>query len=123
MKELLGSQWKTSETVEVLVTSADVVHALQKEARAPSDNMPKAKRTRSTDSPMTTASLPPAAKVDPALLNKLMLLQQQQSTMLKNLTQITSVQGNNGGSQFAAGTHLQGQMLEQIRQQCTYRAS
>ncbi|KAI3626335.1 hypothetical protein CBS9595_001696 [Malassezia furfur] len=119
--ELLGAQWKPPPHVEILVTGAEVVQALQKEARTSNDAIPKPKRTRTNDSPMTTASMPPTAKADPALFNKLMLLQQQQSTMLKNLTQIASAQdslsGQTGRGDHAAGTNLQGQMLEQIRQQ------
>lgn len=112
-KQLLGTQWKMPDSVEVLVNGAGVVRALHKDA-SPSD-VPKAKRPRPTDSPMTAAALP-TIKADPGLFNKVLLLQQQQSTMLKNLTQIASAQG----ARSDVGTHLHGQMLEQIRQQCTF---
>lgn len=114
-KELFGTQWKMPEHLDILVSGAEVARELRKHARAPSE-APRTKRTRSTDSPMNTAALAPSAKVDQAALSKVLLLQQQQSTMLKNLGQIAAAQGGGAG----AGTHLQGQMLEQIRQQRTY---
>lgn len=111
MEQLLGADWHPPDHISVLFTSAEMARLLRKRPR-------KAAGTALADSPhkrARPAESPPAvhsSKVDQAVLNKILMLQQQQSTMLKNLSRLTAVH-----TPSSPGTPLQIQTLEQIRQQ------
>jgi len=104
--ELLAPPWKAPEHVHVLLSSVELARTLRKRPRrAPATESPS-KRARGPETPPM-----PSHKVDAALLNKVVLLQQQQAVMLKNLSRWAVASQASG----ATGT-MQSQMIEQFRQ-------
>ncbi|WFD29322.1 hypothetical protein MSPP1_000331 [Malassezia sp. CBS 17886] len=109
---LLGAQWAPSARIDILLTGEELAHALQKRActRA-ATAAPPAKRVRAAEVPAGDS-----AEVDNTSRSKIILLQQQQALMLKNLAALAAGRGARHAHN-AAGTSLQDQTLEQIRQQ------
>lgn len=106
IKELAGAHYKPSNTVEVLASGTALLRCMRQEGHGTD-------LTRA-DSPVLPAATP--AQADPEAHAKIMLLQQQQSTMSHNLENHAA---RHLADPLRAGKHLQGQMLEQIRQQRT----
>ncbi|WFD18007.1 hypothetical protein MCAP1_000219 [Malassezia caprae] len=104
--ELLAPPWKAPEHVHIVLSSAELARTLRKRPRRAAMTESPSKRARGPETPPM-----PTHKVDPALLNKVVLFQQQQAVMLKNLSRWAVASQASG----AAGT-MQSQMIEQFRQ-------
>lgn len=104
--ELLVPPWKAPEHVTMVLTSAEIARTLRKRPRRAAASESPTKRVRGPETPPM-----PTQKVDSALRNKIMLLQQQQATMLKNLSRWAIATQASGAS-----GPLQAQMVEQFRQ-------
>lgn len=104
--ELLAPPWKAPENIHIVLTSAELARTLRKRPRRTAASESPSKRARGPETPPMAA-----LKIDPALLNKVMLLQQQQATMVKNLSRWAVASQAVG----ASGT-MQSQMVEQFRQ-------
>ncbi|WFD25572.1 hypothetical protein MNAN1_000532 [Malassezia nana] len=104
--ELLVPPWKAPEHVTLVLTSAEIARSLRKRPRRAAPSESPSKRVRGPETPPM-----PTQKVDSALLNKVVLLQQQQATMLKNLSRWAVATQASGAS-----GPLQAQMIEQFRQ-------
>ncbi|WFD21858.1 hypothetical protein MEQU1_000514 [Malassezia equina] len=106
MDELLPPPWKAPDNITMMLSSAELARTLRKRPRRAVATESPSKRARGPETPPM-----PAHKVDPALLSKVVLLQQQQAAMLKNLSRWAVASQASG----ASGT-LQSQMIEQFRQ-------
>lgn len=106
MDELLPPPWKAPDNITMMLSSAELARTLRKRPRRATATESPSKRARGPETPPM-----PAHKVDPALLSKVVLLQQQQAAMLKNLSRWAVASQASG----ASGT-LQAHMIEQFRQ-------
>lgn len=102
--DLLGAQGSIPATISAYISGAEVTRLLRK--RSSPDTAPEApnKRSRLPHTPLT-----PTFKMDQASFNKIIMIQQQQAKMLKNLAQYVAL-GQTPGS------NMPSKALDQFRQ-------
>lgn len=104
--DLLDSPKKLPSSVSVLLTGSDVARLLRKRPRLDLAADSPNKRARQPPTPTT-----PTFKLDQASLNRIMLIQQQQATMLKNLARYVATNVKPNGT-----VHVPPHYYEKIRQ-------
>lgn len=103
-KDLLGAQCSIPATISMYISGSDVARLLRKRSSADTASEAPNKRSRLPNTPLT-----PTFKLDQVSLNKIIIIQQQQAKMLKNLAQYVAM-GQTPSS------NMPSKVLDQFRQ-------